>query len=341
MEIIIPAAGLSTRFPNMRPKYSLTDYSGQIMLARTIKPFIGKYKITIGILKEHEDKYKIKNLLNFEFGDAVDVVILPNPTAGPADTVAQIIAIKPSFLDKEILIKDCDSFFDHDYISGNYICVTKFTDNEIIRAPAAKSFVVSNDQNIVQNIVEKQIISDTFCVGGYKFQSGRSFYDAFQKLNQTNTEIYVSNVIQYCLAEGQTFITNIVKNYIDVGTAGEWFNFNNKVSIFCDIDGTLVKAQARNTYNLPPDPLVNNIKVLKKLLDSGNEIIFVTSRPESARNDTQTMLNNLGFDRCKLLMGLQNSKRIVINDYSSSNPYPRALAINISRNSDTIEDFIT
>jgi hypothetical protein len=340
MEIIIPAAGLSTRFPNMRPKYSLTDYSGQIMLARTIKPFIGKYGITIGILKEHEDIYQIKNLLNFEFGDAVDVVILSKQTIGPADTVAQIIAKKPSLLDKEILIKDCDSFFDHDYVSGNYICVTKFTDNEFIRAPAAKSFVVSNDQNIVQNIVEKQIISDTFCVGGYKFTSGRLFYDAFHKLKQTNVEIFVSNVIQYCLAEGQTFTTNIVRNYIDVGTSAEWFNFNNKVSIFCDIDGTLVKAQPRNTYHIPPDPLVNNIKILKKLLSEGNEIIFVTSRPESARNNTQTMLNNLGFGGCKLLMGLQNSKRIVINDYNASNPYPRAIAINIFRNSDTIQDYI-
>jgi choline kinase len=340
MEIIIPAAGLSTRFPNMRPKYSLTDYSGQIMLARTIKPFIEKYSITIGILKEHNDKYQIKNLLDFEFNNKINVVIIPEPTKGPADTVAQILSLKSSLLNKEIFIKDCDSFFEHEYMEGNYICVTKFTDNELIRAPAAKSFVIANDQNIIQNIVEKQIISDTFCVGGYKFANGNLFYNAFQELKQTNSEIYVSNVIQYCLANGETFISNVVKNYIDVGTASEWFNFNNKSSIFCDIDGTLVKAQPRNGYHVQPEPLLNNVKILKQLLNDNNEIIFVTSRSENARTHTQKMLDDLGFGQCKLIMGLQNSKRIVINDYNSANPYPRAVAINISRNSDTLEDYI-
>ena len=30
MEVIVPAAGLSTRFPNMPPKYLLTDSNGNI-----------------------------------------------------------------------------------------------------------------------------------------------------------------------------------------------------------------------------------------------------------------------------------------------------------------------
>jgi 2-C-methyl-D-erythritol 4-phosphate cytidylyltransferase len=57
MEIIMPAAGLSTRFPNMRPKYSLTDYSGKMMFEKSLSPFIGKHHVTIGLLQEHEDKH--------------------------------------------------------------------------------------------------------------------------------------------------------------------------------------------------------------------------------------------------------------------------------------------
>ena len=37
MEIILPAAGLSTRFPNMRPKFTLTDYKGMMMFERAIQ----------------------------------------------------------------------------------------------------------------------------------------------------------------------------------------------------------------------------------------------------------------------------------------------------------------
>jgi 2-C-methyl-D-erythritol 4-phosphate cytidylyltransferase len=59
MEIIMPAAGLSTRFPNMRPKHTLTDYSGKMMFEKSLKSFIGKHHITIGLLREHEEKYNI------------------------------------------------------------------------------------------------------------------------------------------------------------------------------------------------------------------------------------------------------------------------------------------
>ena len=59
MEIILPAAGLSTRFPNMRPKFTLTDYKGMMMFERAIQYYIGKYNVTIGILKEHDTKYNI------------------------------------------------------------------------------------------------------------------------------------------------------------------------------------------------------------------------------------------------------------------------------------------
>ena len=340
MEIIVPAAGLSTRFPNMRPKYSLTDYSGNIMLKSALKPYLEKYNITIGILQEHDEKFKIKDLLKHEFDDKLNIVLLPKPTLGPADTVYQILKSQPHLLNTEILIKDCDSFFDHQYQKGNYICITKFADNKIIRAPAAKSFIISNDSGIIQNIMEKEIISDKFCVGGYKFENGNDFYEAFENLSQTNKEIYVSNIIQYCLYNKKIFVENVVQNYIDVGTSEEWFTYNNKSSVFCDIDGTIIKAQPRNGYNEPVTPLTNNIKKLKELLLTGNEIVFVTSRSEKYRTETQNMLNQFGFDGCILVMGLQNSKRIVINDFNSANPYPRAVAINIPRDSDTLENFI-
>ena len=53
----MPCAGLSTRFPNMRPKYLLSDYNNRLMIENAAKNFIGKYNVTIAILKEH-DEYK-------------------------------------------------------------------------------------------------------------------------------------------------------------------------------------------------------------------------------------------------------------------------------------------
>jgi len=340
MEIIVPAAGLSSRFPNMRPKYTLTDYSGKIMLETAIKPFIGKYNITIGILKEHNEKYNIVDLLNHEFKNAISILVLDQQTTGPADTVYQIIKKAKINLNKEILIKDCDSFFDHEYTKGNYICISKFSDNNLIKTPAAKSYITTNEQGIVQNIVEKKIISDKFCVGGYKFESGELYCNAFEQLSKNNEEIYVSNIIQYCLFNDKIFIENNVSNYIDVGTAEEWFNYNDKAVVFCDIDGTIIKAQSKSDYHLHAIPLIKNLECIKKLISKKNQIIFVTARPESARSETQNMLNTLGLSGHTLIMGLQNCKRILINDFNEANPYPRAIAINIQRDSDTLESFI-
>ena len=267
MEIIVPAAGLSSRFPNMRPKYTLTDYSGKLMLESAIQPFIGKYNITIGILKEHNEKYNIVDLLKHELKDYISIVVLDEQTTGPADTVYQIIKKAKIDLNHEILIKDCDSFFDHEYVKGNYICISRFIDNNLIRTPAAKSYITANEQGIVQNIVEKKVISDKFCVGGYKFESAHLYCEAFEQLSKNNEEIYVSNIIQYCLFNEKLFIENVVSNYIDVGTAEEWFNYNDKSVIFCDIDGTIIKAQPKSDYMLPAIPLIKNINCIKKLID--------------------------------------------------------------------------
>jgi histidinol phosphatase-like enzyme len=340
MEIIVPAAGLSSRFPNMRPKYSLVDYSGKLMLESAIKPFIGKYNITIGILKEHNEKYNIVQLLKHELKDSVNIVVLEKQTTGPADTVYQIIKKLNIDLNNEILIKDCDSFFDHEYARGNYICISRFSDNILIRTPAAKSYITTNEQGIVQNIVEKQVISDKFCVGGYKFESAKLYCNAFEQLSKSNEEIYVSNIIQYCLFNGSIFFENLVTDYIDVGTSEEWFNYNDKAVVFCDIDGTIIKAQSKSDYNLKSIPLEKNIECIKKLIKEKNQVIFVTARPENSRKATESMLNDIGLNGHTLIMGLQNCKRILINDFNSSNPYPRAIAINIPRDHDTLNHFL-
>jgi hypothetical protein len=340
MDIIVPAAGLSTRFPNMRPKYTLTDHNGKIMLYSALKPFLGKNTIYIGILKKHNEEYGVIDLLKHEFGDFVNIIILDEETKGPADTVYQILK-KAKIKNNEILIKDCDSFFNHEYIQGNYICISQFANNDLIRRPNQKSYVLVNNQGVIQNITEKRIISDKFCVGGYKFESANLYCDAYETVSETSlfNEIYVSHIIQYCLHNNNIFVENMVKDYVDVGTSEEWFTYNDKSVIFCDIDGTIVEAQPKNGYGDSVKPLQNNVNRIKKLIQENHQVIFVTSRPESSRKETEETLKSLGFE-CMLIMGLKNCKRIVINDFNAANPYPRAIGVNIPRNSDTLESFI-
>lgn len=337
VNVIVPAAGLSTRFSGMRPKYLLYDYKNELMLKNALNPY-SQHEIVIGILKEHNDEHEVEKFLKHEFGQTIKIVIINQRTNGPADTVYQILKTSQINLGNQILIKDCDSFFNHEITDGNYICVSTIAENEILKKLSSKSFVTKNEQGIITNIIEKSVVSDTFCVGGYKFNSAELFIKSFEKINKIN-EIFVSDVIQQCLIDGEIFSEKKVSEYIDVGTSDDWFEYNNKSVLFCDIDGTIVKARPKYDYD-SFEPLQENIDVLLKKCAEGCQIIFVTARPHSARFSTEKMLKQLGFFDFDLLMGLQNSKRILINDYNFANPFPRAEAINIERNALNLRSFL-
>ena len=341
MEIIVPAAGLSTRFPNMRPKYTLNDFSGTMMLRRAVEPFLGKHNITIGVLQKHEDQYGVCNYIKKEFGNDVNVVLLEKETAGPADTVYQIIKSLSFDYDTEFLIKDCDSFFDHEYTEGNYVCVSNIADHDVLKKLSSKSFIIVNDQDIITDIVEKEVVSSKFCVGAYKFESIKLFCEHFEKLKDSNIkEIFVSHVIGSCLQDKNIFLANTVKNLVDVGTATDWFEYNDLSVIFCDIDGTLVKAQSKGRYTDPVVPLKNNVDVMLAEQQRGSQIIFTTVRDSKYDHITRAMLESLGFKNIHLVSGILNTKRVLINDYNEANPYPRAVAINIKRDDDNLKDFL-
>lgn len=343
MHIIVPAAGRSSRFPNMKPKYLLYDYKHELMLTNAIKPYLGKYPITIGILREHENQYSASDFIRHDLGSAdINIVILDEPTSGPAETVYEILK-QSHIINDSILIKDCDSFFDHEISYGNYVCVSKICEHEILKKLAAKSFVLCNDQGIITDIIEKRVVSDTFCVGGYKFESAFIFIAAFESLKKTTNEIFVSNVIEECLDRNILFTEKSITNYIDVGTSQDWFEYNDKPVIFCDIDGTLIHNQNRvgnNSYYSDPISLKNNVERMLRFQKDGAQIIFTTSRLPNVKRQTEKLLNDLGFKDYQLIMGLLNSRRILINDYNSANPFPRAEAINIRRNSDNLTDYL-
>lgn len=347
MEIIVPAAGKSSRFPDMKPKYLLYDYKHQLMIQSALE-YYRDHNITIGILKEHDEKYRASELLRYELNEQnnfnVKIVIIEAPTKGPADTVYQILQTSDIDDSQSMMIKDCDSFFEHDITDGNYVCVSNIKDHEIIKKIGAKSFIVTNEQGIITNIIEKSVVSDKFCVGGYKFQKVSDYKQAFQEIFfNTNKEIFVSDVIQRCLSNKLIFEEKSVKNYIDVGTADDWFTYNDKPVFFCDIDGTLIKNQGRigdNNYLDEPIVLEKNVKLLLKKQHLGSQFVFTTSRPKKFEDVTRHMLDNLGFENYQLIIGLQNSKRILINDYNKTNPWPRAEAINLRRDIDELDDFL-
>ena len=70
------------------------------------------------------------------------------------------------------------------------------------------------------------------------------------------------------------------------------------------------------------------------------KIILTTSRPERLRGLTMDEMKKYNIPYDTLIMGLPHCKRVVINDFANSNPYPACESINLPRNSDNLTEFL-
>jgi hypothetical protein len=88
-------------------------------------------------------------------------------------------------------------------------------------------------------------------------------------------------------------------------------------TIFCDIDGTLVKHNipTENTGPLKTLHLLpNTLEKLSEWDAKGYNIILTTGRRESMRKATEEQLAELGILYDQLIMGIGGGDRILIND---------------------------
>ena len=81
-------------------------------------------------------------------------------------------------------------------------------------------------------------------------------------------------LIDYMINNESVFFERKVTGFVDIGTSGDWFKYNDRPTYFCDIDGTLVKNMS--DYDQPFEPLVNNVIFLQNELARGCKIIFCT-----------------------------------------------------------------
>lgn len=336
MAIIVPCAGRSSRFPKMRPKYLLTMYDNELMVEKAIKPYLATEDIHIIILREHALVYDAEIALNkiYEHHPNVHIHILEKETSGPAETVYRIAKKIPPTT--PLFVKDCDSFFNHSVNYSNHVCVANLTDNLNVTNVAAKSFAVVNDQKMLTNIVEKTVVSNYICVGGYGFAHASEFITSFEKIRScsNNSEIFLSHVIKNLL-DITSFEIEQVDNYIDVGTHKQYIDYNqSKPTIFCDLDGTVFYNQSHyfsNNYNTEPKPIQAAVNYLLDKEQKGSKIIFTTARPDSAKDITLEALRRCGFKDINVLFNLPHAPRMLINDNSRTNPYPTAIALNVPR----------
>ena len=110
---------------------------------------------------------------------------------------------------------------------------------------------------------------------------------------------------------------------------------NRPVTIFCDIDGTLV-THTKPTDSQKPTHKLNLLEgTIEKILEwdkLGYNIILTTGRKESLRKVTEQQLAEVGIIYDQLIMGIGGGKRYIINDKKPYNTEDYAFAVNLERN---------
>lgn len=351
--LIIPCGGKSSRFPKMKPKWMLTHPDGQLMIEKAISGFeLEQFdRIIVTIIKAHAEAYEgdiiLDQLFDITKGSKVELLILDEFTSCQAETVYETLIRKN--VHGDFVIKDSDNFVKSDeYFEGDFIIGLNIHDfqREIYRLKS-KSFLVKNEQNIIVDIIEKQIKSENICLGVYGFSSVENFTDAYKILQANNvdkSEIYISHVVSYLIGMKQSVFKYIeAQDFEDWGTLQDWVTVQkNSATYFVDVDGVILENHGKygkknwsNCVNI----LENNMKVLSELQKNGAQIVITTSRDDSYKELLENILKQFNIYPHAILTNLNHASRIIINDFAPTNPYPSCKAISLPRNSD-IADYL-
>jgi hypothetical protein len=366
--LVIPSAGRSSRFPGHKPKWLLTQPNGSLMLIDALAKLDLRHvhRVVVGVLKEHVDKYCVGDvqtlLLAFKDGHPrlgeieISIVVISSETVDQVQTIECIL--DAAKVRGPIFLKDCDNQFACPVTATNGVAVLEITkEMQSISIPAHKSYANITGSGRIINIVEKVVLGNTFCIGGYSFVSAESMLAGVKtareyqaKTGVKGVELAVSDVIWIKMlsssgdSQPSPFVAISSSDYEDWGTLGAWTAYTATFkTLFLDIDGTIIRNSGQY---FPPiwgarEPLHKNVAYLQSLRKRGRvQMILTTSRPESFREITERQLADAGVPYDKIVFGMFHAQRILVNDFAKTNPFPSALAVNLRRDADDLQEMM-
>ena len=329
----------------MRPKWLLTHPDGRLMIEKVITSFLEENpnsfdRIVVTVLEDHCKKYDASLVLNQVFGDTVEVLVLEKPTSSASETVYETLTRLS--IDGKITIKDTDCLVRAKLPSrSNHIVGLSVTSKSNIDRVQQKSFIIKNDDDIITDIVEKEMVSNVICLGVYSANAS-DFCLAYEKIRDHDvykdlSEVYVSHVISYLIVcENAVFEHIEADEFIDWGTKEDWYReLNSHRTYIFDIDGVLLKNCGKyglNNWSNYFVPIQENIDIVKNLSQMGSEIIFMTARTEEFLDEFRSLMKENKIRYKQIISGCNHGRRIIINDFAPTNPHPSCQAVSVKRN---------
>ena len=227
MDMILLAAGASTRFDGSTPKFLLPMWDQRPMFVHAMEPFLDQVNdIYMIVQQQHCEQFGVVDTVKRYFGDRVKLVILERITSGPAETARQVCRD----IQGSVFIKDCDSFFHATIPEGNYVCTTTWRHDD-----HSKGYVDHTDK--IKQIYEKVPYGVTITVGGYCFADAQEFY------RRAEDTAFISDVINRMIEHIDFHVMPVI-SYADVGTQKEYDHImSHKFALRFDNSWAWVKTE--------------------------------------------------------------------------------------------------
>lgn len=313
--IVLCAGG---RIINNQPVFLNRHPDGKLLAEKAIEGiYANSYdEIIFTILREVEEKYSVTKLLKTEIDKThkIKLAILESSTMGPAESVYRTINMFN--IEGEITVRDSlNGIKLQEEIRGNFVAgldLTKYVED--IFNVRSKSFIVTNEQGQVLDIIEKRFRSDLISVGVYGFKKASDFLMAYENLNDYSypiKKLYLSNIISYLIGYKQRIFHCIQTVFHeDWGFPETWNKLQNKyANLFIDIDQVIGKIYS--------DEYIGDLLVrLEKLSNSQNSVVLFT---RGNSTDKKLLLAKLEERKIKcigIICKVSNSSKqlIVLNE---------------------------
>ena len=345
INILIPMAGEGKRFFDAGydiPKFLINIFD-KPMIENVINSLNLEGNYIYIVQKKHYDEYNIDKILN-AITPGCKIIQVENKTDGAARTT--LFAEDLINNNDPLIIFNSDQIIEWDV--NNFLqFINKDIDGAILTFKASGkkwSYVKIDDNKKIIQVAEKEEISNDATAGLYYWRNGSDYVKYAKQMIvkniKVNNEFYVAPVYNEAILDNKIIYPFEINKMWGVGTPEDLeiyiskqkeYYFNKPKTIFCDIDGTILKHVHSFSSISKKDPVLLD-GVLEKFNDwdaKGYKIILTTARKESARRTTEKHLNSLGLCWDYLLMGITSGERVLINDKLYEDDKDRAISINI------------
>jgi len=224
--IVIPLAGRGSRFANVgftTPK-PLIEVAGKPMLFHAYQSVanIPRTKLVFVALKEHQEKYNLRQIIETNITVNFELVLLDDVTEGQLCTVLEA---KKFFVEGEgLLIAASDTYIKSDI--GNEIKESPQNCEGIISVAKLLgnrwSFAKTNEVGNVIEVAEKQRISDNASTGLYYFSDTKYFQQEAQNLiaskKTVKGEYYIMPLYNRYIQKNKHITLSMAQEIWDMGT---------------------------------------------------------------------------------------------------------------------------